>query len=239
MTLTTSYKFIAPLIVLLASAMPLSTPAFADEPDPRVISLSATGTVETTADKVEISTTIANEGDTAAAALDNNTQAMSKIVDGLKAAGIKPEDIQTTKFSITPIYGQGKKRQAAFITHYRINNIVHVTLRDTTKLGNILDDMVALGVYRIGPISFDISDRESLEDEARKLAMHNVIANAKLYAKAAGVELGPVLGITEDGGCCSTTNVPVGNSKKIGKAAPLEAGRANIQIRVKVVWELK
>lgn len=239
MTLTTSYKFIAPLIVLLASAMPLGTPAFADEPDPRVISLSATGTVETTADKVEISTTIANEGDTAAAALDNNTQAMSKIVDGLKAAGIKPEDIQTTKFSITPIYGQGKKRQAAFITHYRINNIVHVTLRDTTKLGNILDDMVALGVYRIGPISFDISDRESLEDEARKLAMHNVIANAKLYAKAAGVELGPVLGITEDGGCCSTTSVPVGNSKKIGKAAPLEAGRANIQIRVKVIWELK
>jgi uncharacterized protein YggE len=120
MTPTSSYKFIASLLVLLA--VPLGTPAFADGPDRRTISLSATGAVKTTADKVDITTGVTTEGQTARDALDKNTSAMSKVVDGLKEAGIEPKDIQTTNFSISPVYQQRKQGQAAFITGYRVTN---------------------------------------------------------------------------------------------------------------------
>ena len=121
MTLDSSYKFIAPMLVLLVAARPLGA-ALADGPDRRTISLTATGAVKTTPDKVDIATGVTTEGQTARAALDKNTAAMSNVVDGLKEAGIEPKDIQTTNFSISPVYQQRKQGQAAFITGYRVTN---------------------------------------------------------------------------------------------------------------------
>ena len=43
-----------------------------------------------------------------------------------------------------------------------------------------------------------MEEPEALKDEARKLALKNVTDNAKLYAEAAGVGLGPILSITEE-----------------------------------------
>ena len=240
MTLPSSYKFIAPLAVLLASAVPLGSPALADEPDRRTISLSATGAVKTTADKVDITTGVTTEGQTARAALDKNTAAMSKVVDGLKDAGIEPKDIQTTNFSISPVYQQRKQGQAAFITGYRVTNSVHIIVRDTKKLGGILDKVVSLGANQIGSISFGVSEPEALKDEARKQAMRNAIANARLYAEAAGVELGPVLTITENsGGYIAHNQRMAAPMAKMESAAPIEAGTTTIEVRINVTWELR
>ncbi|GAH08559.1 unnamed protein product [marine sediment metagenome] len=173
MTLNASSKFIAPMLVLLASAIPLGAPTLADGPDRRTISLTATGVVKTTPDKVDIATGVTTEGQTARAALDKNTAAMSNVVDGLKEAGIEPKDIQTTNFSISPVYQQRKQGQAAFITGYRVTNSVHIIVRDTKKLGGILDKVVSLGANQIGSISFGVSEPERLKDEARKQAMRN------------------------------------------------------------------
>ena len=109
MPFASSLKLIAPALALLASGLFLAPAAQADEPVKRTLSLSATGSVKTTPDKVDITTGVTSEGQSARDALDKNTEAMTKVVDGLKAAGIAPKDIQTTNFSISPVYE--KKRQ--------------------------------------------------------------------------------------------------------------------------------
>jgi uncharacterized protein YggE len=239
MTLTSSSKFVALALAFLASLLPLETPeAYAEAPDKRTISLSATGTVKTTPDKVDITTGVTTEGQTARDALDKNTEAMTKVVDGLKSAGIAPEDIQTTNFSVSPIYEQKKQGQAAFITGYRVTNSVHITVRDTKKLGEILDTVVSLGANQIGSISFGVSEPEALKDEARKQAMRNAIADAKLYAETAGVELGPVLTITEE----DNRYIPrhaAAPAMEMSKNVPIEAGTATIQVQLRVTWELR
>ncbi len=238
MTLTSSSKFIASLAVLLAVS--LATPAYADEPDRRTISLSATGAVKAPPDKVDITTGVTTEGQTAREALDKNTSAMNKAVDGLKAAGIGPKDIQTTNFSISPVYRQRKPGQAAFITGYRVTNSVHIIVRDTKKLGGILDTVVSLGANQIGSISFGVSEPESLKDEARKQAMRNAIANAQLYAEAAGVELGPILAITENSGGYIARNFPMAAPMaKQAESVAIEAGTTTIEVRLNVTWELR
>ena len=240
MTLNSSYKFIAPMLFLLAAAMPLGAPALADGPDRRTISLTATGAVKTTPDKVDIATGVTTEGQTARAALDKNTAAMSNVVDGLKESGIEPKDIQTTNFSISPVYQQRKQGQAAFITGYRVTNSVHIIVRDTKKLGGILDKVVSLGANQIGSISFGVSEPERLKDEARKQAMRNAIANARLYAEAAGVELGPVLTITENSGGYLARNTRVAAPMMEMKGeAPIEAGTTTIEVQLGVTWELR
>ena len=81
---------------------------------------------------------------------------------------------------------------------YRVTNQVRITLHDTTKLGAILDKVVTLGANQIDAIEFGVEEPEALKDEARKLALKNVTDNAKLYAEAAGVGLGPILSISEE-----------------------------------------
>jgi uncharacterized protein YggE len=240
MTPTSSYKFIAPMLALLATAISAQAPeALADAPDKRTLSLSATGTVKTTPDKVDITTGVTSEGQTASAALDRNTLAMTKVVEGLKDAGIAPKDIQTTNFSVSPLYEKKTQGQAAFITGYRVTNSVHITVRDTDKLGDILDKVVSFGANQIGSISFGVSEPEALKDEARKQAMHKAIANAKLYAEAAGVELGPVLTITEENGRYVPRYAEAAAPAAMAKDVPIEAGTATVQVRLMVTWELR
>lgn len=239
--LASSLKLIFPALALFASALSFETPtARADEPDKRTLSLSATGKVLTAPDKVDITTGVTSEGQTARAALNKNTEAMTKVVDGLKAAGIAPKDIQTTNFSISPIYEKKSQGHAAFITGYRVTNQVHITLHDTRKLGEILDTVVSLGANKINSINFGVTEPEALKDEARKQAMQTAIANAKLYAEAAGVELGPVQTITEEGDVvmpryAEAAAAPMGRAMDV----PIEAGTTTIEARIRVTWELR
>ena len=240
MTLPSSMKLIFPALAMLASFLTVSAPdALADTPEKRTISLSATGTVKTTPDKVNITTGVTSEGQTARDALDKNTEAMTGVVEGLKAAGIDPKDIQTTNFSVSPIYEQKKQGQAAFITGYRVTNQVHITVRDTGKLGDILDKVVSLGANQIGSIAFGVSEPGALEDEARKQAMRNAIADAKLYAETAGVELGPVLTITEEDGGYIPRYAEAAAPMAMDKAVPIEGGTTTVQVRLRVTWELR
>ena len=57
-------------------------------------------------DKVDISTGVTTEAKTAREALDQNTEAMAKVVEALKADGIDAKDIQTVNFSVGPVYDQ-------------------------------------------------------------------------------------------------------------------------------------
>ena len=125
---------------------------------------------------------------------------MSQVVDALKGEGLDAKDIQTTNFSVQPLYEERKEGRPPRIIGYQVTNSVRLTLHDIGKLGQILDKVVSLGANDVGAIEFGVAEPEALKDEARKLAMSKAIANAKLYAEAAGGKLGKVLTISEDEG---------------------------------------
>jgi uncharacterized protein YggE len=224
----------------LLALVPLQTlPALAhDEPDKRTISLSATGAVKTTPDKVDISTGVTSEAKTAREALDQNTAAMTKVIAALKEEGIDPKDIQTTNFSVNPVYDQKADGRPPVVIGYRVTNQVRITLHDTKKLGAILDKMVTLGANQIDSIEFGVDEPEALKDEARKLAVKNVSENAKLYAEAAGVGLGPILSISEEESSYQPRFAAAPAAMEMAKDVPIEAGTATVEMRVRVTWEI-
>src|SRR5262245_34515852 len=228
------------LLALLLALAPVAVPAAAhDQPEKRTISLTASGIVKTTPDMVEIAAGVTSEAPSARAALDQNTEAMTKVVEALKAEGIEPKDIQTANFSVGPIYEQRPydrpDGKPPVVVGYRVTNQVRITLHDTAKLGAILDKVVSLGANQIDSVEFGVSEPEALKDEARKLALKNVTDNAKLYADAAGVSLGPILTITEE----SYQPRYVERAATMeAKAVPIEAGTAAVEVRVRVRWEI-
>ena len=234
-----SPKYPLALLTLLALAPLQALPALAhDEPQKRTISLVATGAVKATPDKVDISTGVTSEAKSAREALDMNTEAMTKVVEALKEEGIEPKDIQTTNFSVSPVYEQRKEGTAPFVAGYRVTNQVRITLHDTKKLGAVLDKVVTLGANQIDSIEFGVDDPEALKDEARKLALKNVTDNAKLYAEAAGVELGPMLTISEEESSYQPRFAPAATRMEMAKDVPIEAGTASVEVRVRVTWEI-
>jgi uncharacterized protein YggE len=233
-------KCVVALLVLLATSLSIETPpALADDqPQKRTITISGKGSVKAAPDMVNVSAGVESQAPTAKDALAKNTAAMTKVVEALKSEGIAPEDIQTTNFSVNPRYEDRDDDRPRRIVGYSVYNSVYVATHDIGKLGAILDQLVSAGANSIGGISFGIAKREEMENEARKLAMEDAIAKAKLYAEAAGAELGPVMTISEQGGYVpSFAAAPP--MEAAAKAVPIEPGTEKLDIEVQVTWELK
>jgi len=200
----------------------------------RTVSVSATGRVSAEPDIAYISAGVVTEADTAKDAIARNNATMGKLIDGLKGAGVAAKDIRTTMLNVEPRYTQPKDGRAATINGYRVTNQVRLTVRDVKRLGEILDQAIALGANQISQIAFDVTNAETLKDEARKQAMENARRRGELYARAAGAQLGPVLRISEGG-----VDMPVGLVKFAGHGVPIEAGTRRLEVEVQVVYALR
>jgi hypothetical protein len=208
-----------------------------DKSAERYVSVSATGSVAADPDMATISTGVVVEADTAKEALARNSTVMAKLIDGLKALGIAPKDIQTTAVNVEPRYTQAKDGRPASISGYRVVNQVRLTVRDVKRLGEILDGAIGLGANQINGIGFDVSNAETLKDEARKQAMVNARRRAELYATAAGVQLGGVLTISEDVSA-GPRPMPMARAAMAG-AVPIEAGTRTLTVEVHVTYALR
>lgn len=228
---------------LIALALPLlfATPANAEDKAPeRVISVTGQGEIFAKPDRGHISVGVSAEGKTAAEALGANSEGMRKVIDALKAEGIEPRDIQTSNLSIDPVYTTPKEGESAELAGYRASNTVSMTIRDLTKMGDILDSAVTLGATDVGGISFSVSDADKRLDEARRAAIEDAQRKAALLAEAAGAKLGPVQSISEN----SYAPPPRpyfarAVAMEAAPALPVEAGEQSLSVTVSVTWKLE
>ena len=237
-------KYLFATLAFLAAAAPtVSQVALADDKEPpkRTITMSGKGTVKSAPDKVTVSAGVESQAPTANDALAKNTAAMTKVVDALKSAGIDPKDIQTTDISVNPQYeDRDDDKKPPRIVGYDVNNMVYVTMRDTARIGAVLDQLVQAGSNSIGGVYFSVDKPEELEKEARKLAIEDAIAKAKLYAEVTSAELGAVQTISEQGGYIPYyPAAPRMEAKAATRPVPIELGTQNTNIEVQVTWELK
>jgi len=229
------------LLALVALAGATGGPLMAQSPDqtqPATITVSATGNVIAVPDIALISVGVVSEADTARDALNTNSRAMVGVIESLREAGLQTSDIQTTDFSVQPRYVRDRNESgAARIEGYRVQNSVRIRVRDLKKLGDILDVVVSDGSNQIGNIQFDLSEAEALRDKARVRAVEEATRKARTYASAAGVSLGPVKQIQEQGG---------GHQPRVAmmrtaaaESVPIEAGETTVSVGVTMTWELQ
>ncbi len=223
-------------LLVAGSAAGPALAADADKALERTVSVSATGSVAAEPDLATISTGVVSEAETAREALSRNTAAMAKVIEGLKALGIAAADIRTIAINVEPRY-RSAKDQAPTIIGYQVVNQVRITARDLKRLGEVLDQIVSLGVNQISGINFEVSKAEELKDEARKAAMANALRRAKLYASSAGAEIGQVLMISED--------APVAPPRAMARSSlaaadvPIEPGSQRLEVKLHVTWALR
>lgn len=182
--------------------IPLNAMAQENAKPEATISVSGEGDAATSPDMAILSFSVLKQAETAAAAMAENSKAMADVLAALKTAGIAERDLQTNSFSVQPVYKQFEAKDGVYvppeITGYQVTNGLSVRVRDLTKLGEILDSSVKLGINQGGDIAFTNDDPKATVTEARKAAIGDAVAKAKTLTEAAGVKLGRIITITEN-----------------------------------------
>jgi uncharacterized protein len=216
----------------------LFTPAIAAAQDqPHIIVMSGHGETRAQPDTAMLSAGVSVDAPTAAAALANANKNMQGVLAALKKQGVPDKDIQTENFSVHPQYATGNG-EAPRVTGYQVSNQVQVQLEDVTKLGPALDALVAAGANQINSVEFSIHDPSSLLADARASAVADARNKAETFAKAAGVTLGPILSISENGNGGPRPIVFAAPRMKAA-SVPVALGEESVGADVTITWEIK
>lgn len=117
------------------------------------------------------------------------------ILAAVQAAGIPQEDIATTNLNTSPVYdyvdGTSKLRG------YQVTHTYAITIRDITKVGDVLDAALKAGANQTNGISYSFSKEQDVYLQALGQAVQNASAKADALAIASGVWLGNLQQITE------------------------------------------
>lgn len=234
-------KLFMPLIIAVSL---IALPAVAqNEPRLSTITLQGVGEISAAPDMATLTTGVVTQGDTARDALDQNNKSATALMDTLRDLGVEDRDLQTSNFSIQPLYerqnNNNNSRRDPKIIGYQVSNSVSVRVRDLGQLGVVLDQMVSSGANSVNGISFSVDDSAELDDTAREAAVADALAKAELYAAAAGVSLVRILEISEtDYGRPMQENFAMARMASDMAEVPVASGELGFSSRVTIVWEI-
>ncbi len=221
----------------MSAEAPLAEKPFA------IIQVSGAGSANAAPDLATVSLGVLRVEKTARAALDANNKAMAAVIAAMKEGGVEARDLQTSGFSIQPNYVYPKssenEQNRARIVGYTVSNQLAVRVRDLSRLGQLLDSAVTLGVNTDGGISFGNDKPDTIIATARTLAVKDAVGRAETLASAAGVRLGNILAISEG----TPRNQPLALSKArsfdaSAEAVPVETGESSYSVNVQVTFEI-
>lgn len=215
---------------------------------PGRITVIGRATLDLPPDRAAVSISVVTRGATPAAALDANSAAARKIVDGARALGVEGRDVATTAVNLSQAYKtvrdpvSGSSQQP---DGFEASNSVRVRLADLGKLGQLIRATLDGGANRIGGVSFELADPAAAERDADAAATRDALARADAIAKAAGVALGPITrigppGRVERSDAFPPTPAPMRLAKAMGgQAVPLEADTVSVAAEIEIEWALK
>lgn len=226
-------------LVISACAPAASAPA-SEAP---TLSVVGTGTANLVPDIAYIYVGVHTELPSAAEAVTQNNAQTQKMMDALIAFGIDAKDIRTTSFSIWPFDKYDPLTgQATGEKYYSVDNTVYVTVRDLTKLGDLLDTVISAGANTVNSIQFDVADKDAALKQARADAITDAKTKALELAEAAGLQVGEIRSIT----FADSQYYPISEGRGGGggggdaaAAVPIQPGQLTFTVTVNVTYELK
>jgi hypothetical protein len=229
--------FILSLVILLA----LSACGPAVTGTAKTISVTGNGTVYVTPDVAYIYIGVHTEDyDVSQAVSKNNTLAQA-VVDALRNSGVAANDLQTSNFSVWSYQSTDPMTGMNTGLLYSVDNQVFVTVRDLTRLAELLDTAISAAANNINSVSFDVADKTATMTEARRLAMENAASLAGELSQTAGVSLGDIQNITYTEYVDTYYGYGMGGGGGAEGAAstPINPGQVKINVTVNVTYGIK
>jgi uncharacterized protein len=165
------------------------------------LSLTGTATTMVKPDKVTVSLGLETTNKTANAALAANSKIMNKVIDALKAAGVKDNETSTSSFSISPNYNSSQSSSntatRTIIIGFTVSNSIQIQSTNINNTSKWIDTAIAAGANTVDRIDFILSDKKLEETKTNliKQAMQDARAKADIVASAAGMKVAGIRSI--------------------------------------------
>lgn len=226
------------LVIALAIAFmaALPEPVRAEEAAKRLISVTGEAELQVKPDMVTLNFGVENTATDAQAAQRDNTQKMNAVIQSLYGNGIPKDDVQTSNFSLSPVYEwQGEDGRKQVLVGYRCNNTVVVRLKDLTKVGVVIDAATTAGATNIHGITFGLQNPNAYRPTILAAAVKDARAKADIMAGAAGYTVTGVQTMSDAYTSVSGVREVYQLAKGMADAAaPIEAGSLTVRATVRI-----
>jgi uncharacterized protein YggE len=232
--------------MLVLAMLPLSATAADPTLCPeKTISVTGSGEIMATPDIAMITSGVQTQNKDVRVAQAENARIMDGLISALVAAGIPREDIQTSGYSIYPVYDDSSLPFGQKITYYQVTNTVQITVRDISRAGEVIDITVANGANQVNSIYFKVSPgkEQALRAEVLTMAVAKARADADVVALATGTTITGVQSIT-----IGSVYTPVlydnrmaagAATKEAAVPTPVEPGQVTVTAQVSVSYLIR
>ena len=218
------------------------------------ISVSGYGEAVAVPDIATFSFSVVSEKPTVAAAQADATTKANAATAYLKKASIDAKDMQTTDYSVSPMYDYVQKACVGgycpggeqVLRGYQVRQTTTVKVRDTEKAGELLGGVGSTGATEVSGLQFTFDDPSAVEDEARQKAIADAKAKANELAKQLGVSIVRVVSFNESGSgvpmpyAYGRGGIEMATQAMDAKVAPdISTGQNKITSNVQVTYEIR
>ena len=217
-----------PVLLATRAAVPSASSAF----ETGVIS-SGDATVARKPDIAYVFVGVDSQQSTASGAQSDLASKAAKLIARAKALGIADKEINTSGYSIGPVYSSNSQT----ITGYRASEQLQLKWHNVDTVGKTLDGLVQDGGATQVGVSFGLADPKAAQSEARTLAIADARARAKAMAGAAGVTLGQLIRVSD----VTSSGYPspmYGIRAADSGSTQLPVGELNVTVTVEVAYTI-
>ena len=157
------------------------------DPSEQTISVTGSATSSSSPDTLVVILGVESEAKTANESLSKNSNSLNSVISSLANSGISKDSIQTSNFTIYPLYEWSDVKDEQILIGYRVSNILSIQTDKIDSAGDIIDSAVSSGANRVDNVSFQLSD-----DRLQKISddlIADAINDAKQKAEKALVPL--------------------------------------------------
>ncbi len=215
-----------------------------------VITVSGYGTVDTYPDEAVLRLAVVTQAEDAKNASDENVEKMDAVLAALYEIGIPEDDAVTSGYRVRPRYNWRDDEES--LIGFQVQNSLVVTVRDITKVGDVIDATIGAGANEINDVTFTVSDdrQAELRDEAIADAVDKAKADAASVARAMDVAIVGPVEISTTGSQFSPYRMYMGyeavydeampvEMKAMGAGPQIQPGDVTVSAQVTVVYEFR
>lgn len=217
-------------------------------PEARSVTVNSSETVSVVPDMAIVVYSVRTESGTAADCQQKNAASVAQVVELLKGLSVEERSIQTSDFSMRPVYDYSGN--TARITGYEAETSLTVSDLKIDGLGDILSQSVASGINTVSSITYQASEYDQSYQEALTKAVDMARQKAETLAAASGATVGRVITIQETSGYTqaryeNTAGVNAMNARKeiglqdtVESMAEMMPGEIAVEASVTIEYEL-
>ena len=204
--------------------------------------VSGSASNQTKPDKVTVSLGVETTNNTAQAALTSNSNLMNKVLEALKAEGVRENETSTSTFNITPNYNYSSNNNQGRLIGFTVSNSIQIESSNIESVSKWIDAAVLAGANNVNNIYFSLSNQKSeeMKNSLLKDAIDNAKTKADIAARATGLKVIGVKSIIV-GEAGLPPPIPMYNTESLKPGAgaistPIISGQQEISMTVSIIY---